>query len=109
MLDVVFTKTSRDVTWFDLRIQKPRAVIGAPPVLYMEPLSTTELLSVLPLVSVSLGRLTAIGAPVTLAVVLTPAELIALTLNVCVEFDKPVNVCDIPLARIHVTPLRDTS
>ena len=64
-LVVTFTGTSRNVVSVDLRIQNPRAVMAAPPVLVIFPVSTTVVAVVVPLETVSVGN-AATGVAVTL-------------------------------------------
>lgn len=95
--------------------------MGAPPALSILPVSSTDVLVIVPLCTVNIGSNTGggvgvgvgvaggMGASIMLAGVPAPAEFIALTLNVCVVFDRPINVWLVLLcAVIHGPPLRDT-
>ena len=59
----VFTNISLCWDWLAGRIQNPRAVIGAPPLLVMLPVRATEVLVVLPRDRVTDGALTTGAAP----------------------------------------------
>ena len=92
------------------RIQKPRAVIGAPPLLNILPVKATDVLVVAPLVIVNVGAVTIVGVPCALTNGPGPTEFTALTLNVWVPLGKFVKMCDVLLwAVIHAPVPTDTS
>jgi len=104
VLDVVGSSTSHWYAKSPLVIQKPREVIGALPVLIIVPVKATDVLVVVPLDTVNAG------ADVILAGAPAPAAFTARTLNVCVVFVNPVNVCcNVLCAVTHAPPLSDTS
>ena len=102
---VVLTNISLWVSSSSLRIQKPRAVIGAPPVLVIVPVSWTVVLVVTPLSIVSVGKFDAIGDAVILAGVPAPAELTALTLKLCCPGARLVKVWLVVVCAVTHGPL----
>ena len=84
--------------------------MGAPPVPVIFPVSVTVVLVVAPLDTVSVGKFITVGAADILAGEPNPDEFTALTLNECVVFDSPVNVCPVMLCAVTHAPLfNDTS
>jgi len=112
VLLVVLTHTSSWPDWFDLRIQKPRAVMFAPPGLDTDPVTKTVVLVTVPLVNdtVGGGGGGVVGAADMLACGPAPAEFTALTLKLWVVFDNPVKLWVVERPTdVHVPLFRDTS
>ena len=99
--------------WSSLRIQKPREVMFAPPVLVMLPVRTTDVPVKVPLDIVRVGAVTGTrGCADVLAHVPAPAWFTALTLKLCVVLDRLLKVwlmAVMPCTVIHAPLFRDTS